>query len=151
MTSDDNLTAVHVAFDDEINAAADSVKAQSVVVDLIQVGADVEAIFAALDEVWRKMEANRVAYNYLEQLLQRAGWCMSKPETLPPALQAALDSQVPQHQRILARSDEAERVITTWINEQNQRHFAQRYWAGRRWRESHQLNRRADRRRRHGG
>jgi hypothetical protein len=143
----DSLTAALAALTDEVAAVDSFDRARDVVVDLIEVRADVEAVYEALDEVFRRLETIRSAYSRLETLMVAAGWSMERPTELPLALRQALETQVPQHEQHLARTAEAGAVIETWLAQQGWGHCAQRYSTARH-RTEKMHSRRARRRRR---
>jgi hypothetical protein len=143
--ADDRLGAALEALADEISAVDSFDRARDVVVDLIEIRADVEAVYQALDEVYDRLAAIRTSYYALEALMITNGWSMERPNELPQALRAALEDEVAHHQEHLARTAEVERVVGFWLGEEAWQHATQRYRATRRFSErahSHRARRR---------
>jgi hypothetical protein len=144
----DALTDVLLALSNEDAAVRGFDEARDVVVDLIGVRADAEAVYGALDVLYERLESVRSAYYGLEQLFVAANLSMERPEELPRELREAFDAELPRHEEHLRQTAEAELVIGAWLEEQTWERGPQRYWTSRRLRESHHLKRRARHRRR---
>jgi len=145
----DNVTAALEALADEVSAVDSFDVAREAVVDLIQVRADPEVVYEALAQVYERLERIRDTYHALEGLMIASNWSMEAPDSLPPALRQALDSEVAHHQEHLARTAEAEAVVGVWLGEEAWQHSFRWYRTARqRTEETH--NRRAHRRRRRG-
>jgi hypothetical protein len=141
------LEAALSALEAEIEAVAEFDRTRDVVVSLIEVKADMNAITEALDAVYKKLEVIRDTYYALERLMVASGWSMEQPDRMPLALRQALDAEVAHHQEHLAHTARAEEVIGAWLNEENQQGYYRRYQASRRFSEEAHA-RRARRRRR---
>jgi hypothetical protein len=132
VTSKDHLAVLLDALDEEAETAAEIARAEITAADLIEVRADPEAIYQALNQVNLRLANNHAVYYRLEALLQGAGWSLARPDDLPPALRGRLDRQVPIYEHNIRKSAKAEEVINGWLAQQERRHSAERYWATRR-------------------
>src|SRR5215471_20331067 len=119
--TDDFLAAALSTLSDEVSAVAAFDRARDAVVDLIEAKADANSIFQALGEIYERLAVIRTAYYALEALMVANTWTMQRPDDLPPTLRAAIQAQVYPHQQHLARTALAERVIGSWLAQQNAR------------------------------
>jgi hypothetical protein len=129
---DDDLTLALAGLDEEIAAVDSFDRARDTLVDLIEIRADPADIFAALHAVYERLNGTRTAYYSLEAHMIACGWSMERPDELPVELRAAIEAELPAHERHLARTAEAEQVVGAWLTEQAWQRDAQRFWASRR-------------------
>jgi hypothetical protein len=113
----DALPIVLDALSQEVEAVARFDEARDVCCDLIEVGADDDAVHEALGHVYRHLGVVRARYFRLEALMISAGWSMERPDELPAALRTAIEAEVVPHERHLADTALAERTIGAWLDQ----------------------------------